>query len=57
MFPGVSYDPERSFQLQAYNTVGGYAFQPVWGDGHSTGLYSYELLRRLESSDEDIITA
>ena len=45
--PRVSYDPARSFQLQAYNFIGGYAFQPVWGDGHSTGLYSYDLLRRL----------
>ena len=55
--PRVSYDPERSFQMQGYNTVGGYAFQPLWGDGHSTGLYSYDLLRRLESSDEGTITA
>ena len=24
-----------------------YAIQPVWGDGHATGLYSFEYLRRL----------
>lgn len=45
--PRVSYDPARSFQLHSYGIVGGYAFQPVWGDGHSTGLYSFALLRRL----------
>ncbi len=27
--------------------VGGYAIQPIWGDGHSTGLYSFDYLRRL----------
>ena len=51
--PRVSYDPARSFQMQAYNIVGGYAFQPLWADGHSTGLYSYDYLRRLITSDED----
>jgi len=28
--------------------VGGYAFQPTWGDGHNTGLYSYDYLRRID---------
>jgi len=28
--------------------VGGYAIHPRWADGHSTGLYSYKYLRRLE---------
>ena len=49
--PHVSYDPARSFLLRSYGIVGGYAFQPVWGDGHSTGLYSFDLLRRLGQSD------
>lgn len=45
--PHVSYDAPRSFQLRSYGIVGGYAFQPIWGDGHSTGLYSFDLLRHL----------
>ena len=45
--PHVSYDPARSFRLQSYGIVGGYAFQLTWGDGHSTGLYSFALLRQL----------
>lgn len=40
---------ERSFQLTRINTVGGYAVQPYWADGHNTGIYSYEYLRRLGS--------
>ncbi|TAK23333.1 MAG: DUF971 domain-containing protein [Chloroflexota bacterium] len=27
--------------------VGRYAVQPIWQDGHSTGIYSFDLLRRL----------
>lgn len=44
--PHVRYTTE-SFQLSSWNLVGGYAIQPRWSDGHSTGLYSYLYLRRL----------
>jgi DUF971 family protein len=37
----------QAFQLRRIGNVGGYAIQPVWGDGHSTGIYSYEYLLRL----------
>jgi DUF971 family protein len=37
----------KSFQLQRLETVGGYAIQPVWGDGHASGIFSFEYLRRL----------
>lgn len=50
--PHVSYDPPRSFSMRSYVIVGGYAFQPTWGDGHSTGLYPYPLLRRLGRPEE-----
>ena len=44
--------PERpltaaSFQLRRLATVGGYAVQPFWADGHSSGLFSFDLLRHL----------
>ena len=37
----------KAFELQRLNFVGGYAVSPVWADGHSTGLFSFELLKRL----------
>ncbi|HWD20932.1 MAG TPA: DUF971 domain-containing protein [Verrucomicrobiae bacterium] len=37
----------RAFVLTRLNPVGGYAIQPVWGDGHATGIYSFDYLRRL----------
>ena len=38
---------EKSFQLAGFDLVGGYALQPRWADGHSTGIYSFTYLRRL----------
>jgi DUF971 family protein len=46
--PQVSYTPE-SFQLASFNIVGGYALQPRWRDGHDTGLYTFQYLRRLSA--------
>jgi DUF971 family protein len=44
-------NPERpltaaAFRLVRLERVGTYALQPVWGDGHATGIYSFEYLRR-----------
>ena len=36
-----------SFQLQQVGTVGGYGLQPVWADGHSTGIFSFDYLRQI----------
>ena len=44
--PNVTYTP-ASFELSGWQIVGGYALQPRWADGHSTGLYSFQYLRRL----------
>jgi DUF971 family protein len=44
--PDVSYTAS-SFELVGWQFVGGYALQPRWADGHNTGLYSYQYLRRL----------
>ena len=38
---------ENSFDLTSFQIVGGYALQPRWADGHSTGIYSFQYLRRL----------
>jgi len=37
----------KSFQLVWFINVGGYAIQPVWADGHSSGLFSFDYLRNL----------
>jgi DUF971 family protein len=45
--PNVSYS-DQSFELRSWNLVGGYALQPTWADGHNTGIYSYQYLRRID---------
>ncbi len=44
--PTVEHGP-RAFELLKYETVGGYAIQLFWGDGHSSGIYSYAYLQKL----------
>jgi DUF971 family protein len=39
-----------AFQLVRVAHVGGYAIQPVWADGHGTGLYSFDYLRKVADS-------
>jgi DUF971 family protein len=46
MRPNVSYT-DGSFDLAGFDLVGGYAVQPRWRDGHVTGIYSFQYLRRL----------
>ena len=46
MRPHVSYS-DNSFDLAGFEIVGGYAIQPRWADGHTTGIYSFQYLRRL----------
>ncbi|MCU0496904.1 MAG: DUF971 domain-containing protein [Anaerolineae bacterium] len=54
-FMGREYDPDdilklvpkRSYQITDLQLVGNYAIQPLWDDGHSTGIYSWEYLSRI----------
>jgi DUF971 family protein len=46
--PHVSYS-DKSFELNNFSIVGGYAVQPRWADGHETGIYSFQYLRRLSA--------
>jgi DUF971 family protein len=44
--------PERSLTPQSFELVrtvpiGGYGVQPVWADGHTTGIFSFEYLWQL----------
>jgi DUF971 family protein len=43
--------PSSSFQLIRIASVGGYAIQPVWADGHATGIYSFDYLRRISGEN------
>ena len=42
----------NAFELVKLVSVGGYAIQPVWADGHSTGIYAFDYLRNLAAAGE-----
>jgi DUF971 family protein len=44
--PHVTYTP-ASFRLKSWQVIGGYALQPAWEDGHTTGLYTFPLLKQI----------
>jgi DUF971 family protein len=46
MRPDISYS-ENSFDLAGFQIVGGYALRMNWKDGHNTGIYSFQYLRRI----------
>lgn len=39
--------PPAAFELQRFAPVGGYAIQLFWGDGHSSGIFAFDYLRRV----------
>lgn len=39
--------PRRDVGIQGMDDVGNYAVRFWWSDGHSTGIYSWEFLRRI----------
>lgn len=41
-----------AFVLRQILSVGSYAAQPVWGDGHATGIYSFDYLRRIAATEQ-----
>lgn len=45
--------PAQAFQLRRIANVGGYAVQPVWGDGHASGLYSFEYLKKVAETQNE----
>ncbi|CUT04833.1 DUF971 family protein [Candidatus Kryptobacter tengchongensis] len=36
------------YEIKEINLVGNYAIQITWGDGHNTGIYSFDYLRELK---------
>ncbi len=43
---------EQSYRLVSMQPVGHYGLQLVWGDDHSTGIYTFDYLRNLCDCDQ-----
>ncbi len=53
-----TYMPEKKaeelpgmYKIKNIETVGGYAIQISWGDGHNTGIYTWDYLKKLSTSE------
>jgi len=42
-----------AFQLRGLTRIGTYAIQPTWADGHASGIFSFDYLKKLGSQDAD----
>src|SRR3954451_4776613 len=45
---------KRDVEIRSLDPVGSYAVQPVFSDGHSTGIYSWEYLYELGENQEKL---
>ena len=47
LLPVLSADEAQPLRVEGMKPVGAYAYTIAFSDGHSTGIYSFELLRQL----------
>jgi DUF971 family protein len=45
---------KRNVEIRSLEPVGSYAVQPVFSDGHSTGIYSWDYLYELGENQEQL---
>jgi DUF971 family protein len=45
--------PRRPVEPLTIDPVGNYGLSILWSDGHSTGIYRFDFLRRLEAAIEN----
>ena len=48
---------KRQVEIRSLEPVGSYAVQPVFSDGHSTGIYSWEYLYELGEHQDELWAA
>ena len=49
--PDKPFTPS-AFQLRKIEMVGGYAIQPTWGDGHGSGIFSFDYLKQVAETQD-----
>lgn len=49
----LKLEPARSYTIEKIDVVGNYAIQPLWDDGHQTGIYTWTYLRQICPPDNE----
>jgi DUF971 family protein len=44
--------PPTAFEWRGFSLVGGYGLQPTWNDGHASGIFSFDYLRKLADTPQ-----
>ncbi len=47
VLPGMKMFKPGMYELNGINSVGNYAIEVGWKDGHNTGIYSWDILRAI----------
>lgn len=50
----IRYQENPGPELLELSTVGNYALELKWGDGHQTGIYTFSFLRRLGRLNDEL---
>ena len=48
----IDLKPARSYTVENLQIIGKYALQVFWSDGHSSGIYTWDYLRRICPCEE-----
>lgn len=51
--PAEQPELQGKYVLKGAQQVGHYALQIIWGDGHQTGIYTWEKLRSLSNTAQE----
>jgi len=46
-------DPVQHFEIEELEPVGNHALKIMWSDGHSSGMYRWDLLREMDPDEEN----
>ena len=52
-FGTIPLKQDTSYELRGHRPVGHYAIQFTWGDGHDSGIYNLDLLRKLGAESRE----
>ncbi len=51
--PAPTVITPEMYKIKNIETVGDYAIQITWQDGHNTGIYSWDYLKELEEGEKE----
>ena len=57
LFPIIKPEEAQPPRARSIQPVGRYAYQIEWNDGHNSGIYTFEFLRRLGEQTTEVVSS